>query len=72
MRTVTRVSLAATVALALGSCGGMQSQQDGMSFFRDQRRLRKGSRPGASTAPTGTASRSRSSPAPEDATGALT
>src|SRR6267378_3544756 len=32
MRTVTRVSLAA-VALALGSCGGMQSQQGGMSFF---------------------------------------
>jgi len=33
MKTVTRVSLAAAVALALGSCAGMQSQQGGMSFF---------------------------------------
>src|SRR5207253_4142657 len=33
MKTVTRVSLAAAVALALGSCGSMQSQQGGMSFF---------------------------------------
>ena len=33
MRTVTRISLVAAVALALGSCGGMQSQQGGMSFF---------------------------------------
>ncbi len=33
MKTVTRLSLVATVALALGSCGGMQSQRDGMSFF---------------------------------------
>ena len=33
MRTVTRVTLAAAAALALGSCGGMQSQQSGMSFF---------------------------------------
>src|SRR5260221_8088608 len=33
MKAVTRVSLAAAVALALGSCGGMQSQQGGMSFF---------------------------------------
>ena len=33
MKTVTRVSLAAAVALALGSCASMQSQQGGMSFF---------------------------------------
>src|SRR5712692_9515023 len=33
MRTTTRISLAAAVALALGSCGSMQSQQGGMSFF---------------------------------------
>ncbi|TMH83818.1 MAG: lectin [Betaproteobacteria bacterium] len=33
MKTVTRLSLAAAVALAVGSCGGMQSQQSGMSFF---------------------------------------
>jgi hypothetical protein len=33
MRTVARISLAAAVGLALGSCGGMQSQQGGMSFF---------------------------------------
>src|SRR5258707_8449363 len=33
MKTTTRLSLVATVALALGSCGGMQSQQGGMSFF---------------------------------------
>ena len=33
MRTVTRVSLAAAVALALGSCGGMLSQRASTSFF---------------------------------------
>jgi hypothetical protein len=33
MKTALRVSLVAAVALALGSCGGMQSQQSGMSFF---------------------------------------
>src|SRR5437763_16070452 len=33
MKTVTRVSLAAAVALALGSCAGMQSEQGGMSVF---------------------------------------
>src|SRR5256714_14383801 len=33
MRTVTRISLAAAVGLALGSCGSMESQQAGMSFF---------------------------------------
>jgi len=33
MKPVTRVSLAAAVALALGSCASMQSQQGGMSFF---------------------------------------
>ena len=33
MKTVTRLSLAAAVALAVGSCGSMQSQQSGMSFF---------------------------------------
>ena len=33
MRITTRISLVAAVGLALGSCGGMQSQQRGMSFF---------------------------------------
>ena len=33
MRITTRISLVAAVGLALGSCGGMQSQQGGMSFF---------------------------------------
>src|SRR6267154_5682173 len=33
MKIVTRISLVAAVGLALGSCGGMQSQQRGMSFF---------------------------------------
>src|SRR6266581_2513432 len=33
MRTVTGISLVAIVGMALGSCGGMQSQQGGMSFF---------------------------------------
>src|SRR5258706_234287 len=32
MRITTRISLVAAVGLALGSCGGMQSQQRGMSF----------------------------------------
>ena len=33
MKTAIRLSLLAAVALALGSCGSMQSQQSGMSFF---------------------------------------
>src|SRR5260221_2181434 len=33
MRITTRISLVAAVGLALGSCGGMQSQQRDMSFF---------------------------------------
>src|SRR2546428_383261 len=33
MRTVTRIGFAAAVAMALSSCGGMQSQPGGMSFF---------------------------------------
>src|SRR5260221_10951874 len=33
MRITTRISLVAAVALALGSCGGMQSQKRDMSFF---------------------------------------
>src|SRR5258706_15229434 len=33
MKISIRISLVAAVALALGSCGGMQSQQRGMSFF---------------------------------------
>src|SRR5713101_4237159 len=33
MRITTRISLVAAVALALGSCASMQSQQGGMSFF---------------------------------------
>src|SRR5258706_1221214 len=33
MGITTRISLVAAVGLALGSCGGMQSQQRGMSFF---------------------------------------
>src|SRR6266436_3014770 len=33
MRTVTRIGFAAAVTMALGSCGGMQSQPGGMSFF---------------------------------------
>jgi hypothetical protein len=33
MKTAIRVSLVAAVALALGSCGSMQSRQSGMSFF---------------------------------------
>src|SRR5260221_11483475 len=33
MRITTRISLVAAVGLALGSCGGMQSQPRDMSFF---------------------------------------
>jgi hypothetical protein len=33
MTITTRISLVAAVGLALGSCGGMQSQQGGTSFF---------------------------------------
>ncbi len=33
MKTSTRISLVAAVALALGACASMQSQRDGMSFF---------------------------------------
>jgi hypothetical protein len=33
MKTGIRISLAVAAALALGSCGSMQSQQGGMSFF---------------------------------------
>src|SRR5258706_13185224 len=33
MSITTRISLVGAGALALGSCGGMQSQQRGMSFF---------------------------------------
>ena len=33
MKTSTRISLLAAVALALGACASMQSQREGMSFF---------------------------------------
>ena len=33
MKTSTRISLVAAVALALGACASMQSQREGMSFF---------------------------------------
>src|SRR6266852_5773305 len=56
MRTTTLISLVAAVALALGSCGGMQSQQGGMSFFVTSAGSGKGADLGGLEAPTGIAS----------------